>query len=303
MDRIGDFRYLKPAMRYELPLYRPPSEANSYIVQATVGCSWNKCTYCDMYRSKQFRVRELAETLADLREAARRAAHVIDKIFVADGDALILDMDHWRAILETISASFPHVRQVSCYATANNILDKSDAQLAELRALGLSLFYIGPESGDPLTLKRIVKGASFEDHVQAARKAHAAGMQLSAIALLGAGGVERSQAHAEATARLVTEMDPEYFAALTTSVVPETPLARMRDKGLFELPDVTRMLHELRIIVANARPTNALFRTNHASNHLPLGGRLPRDRELICAAIDAALAGEIPLRPDSMRGL
>jgi radical SAM superfamily enzyme YgiQ (UPF0313 family) len=186
---------------------------------------------------------------------------------------------------------------------ADNILEKSPEQLAELRELGLSLFYIGPESGDDATLKRIAKGASFDDHVQAARKAHDAGMQISAIALLGVGGTARSEEHAHATARLVTEMDPEYFAALTTSVVPETPLARMEQKGFFELPGALRMLQELRIIVDEARPRDALFRTNHASNHLPLGGRLPRDRAAICAAIDAALRGELPLRPDSLRGL
>jgi radical SAM superfamily enzyme YgiQ (UPF0313 family) len=291
------------AVRYVLPLYRPPSEGNSYILQATIGCSWNKCVYCDMYRSKQFRVRELSESLADLREAGRRAGHAIDKLFVADGDALVLDMAHWRAILDTAREVLPRLRQVSCYATANNVLEKSADELAELRALGLSLLYIGPESGDDATLKRIVKGASFDDHVQAARKAHAAGMQLSAIALLGVGGVARSEQHARETARLVTEMDPQYFAALTTSVVPETPLARMEQKGFFALPGVSRMLEELRVIVAEARPRDALFRTNHASNHLPLGGRLPRDREAICAAIDAALRGELPLRPDHARGL
>jgi radical SAM superfamily enzyme YgiQ (UPF0313 family) len=303
MDRIGVFRYLMPTMRYVPPLYRPPSEANSYILQATIGCSWNKCVYCDMYRSKEFRVRPLDESLHDLREAARVAAHAVDKIFVADGDALVLAMDHWRPILNAARAGFPHLRQVSCYATANNVLEKSDAELAELRALGLCLLYIGPESGDDATLKRIVKGASFDDHVQAARRAHAAGMQISVITLLGIAGNERSEPHAHATAELITAMDPEYVAALTTSVVPDTPLARMRKKGFFELPAVSRMLEELRIIVAEARPTSALFRTNHASNHLPLGGRLPHDREAICAAIDAALQGKIPLRPESMRGL
>jgi len=290
-------------MRYVPPLYRPPSEANSYILQATIGCSWNKCVYCDMYRSKEFRVRELDESLRDLHEAARVAGHAVDKIFVADGDALVLAMDHWRPILRAARAGFPRLRQVSCYAMANNVLDKTPDELAELRALGLSLLYIGPESGDDATLKRIVKGAGFDDHVQAARKAHAAGMEISVITLLGIGGEARSDEHARQTARLISEMDPEYVAALTTSIVPDTPLARMRTKGFFELPTVPRMLEELRIIVDEARPRDALFRTNHASNHLPLGGRLPRDREAICAAIDAALPGKIPLRPDSLRGL
>ena len=172
-----------------------------------------------------------------------------------------------------------------------------------MRALGLTLLYIGPESGDDATLKRIVKGSTAAEHIEAAHKAHAAGLQISVITLLGIAGRERGEQHARATAELVTAMDPEYLAALTTSVVPDTPLARMRQKGFFELPEVPEMLRELRILVAEARPTDALFRTNHASNHLPLGGRLPRDAQAICTAIDAALAGKIRLRPDSQRGL
>jgi radical SAM superfamily enzyme YgiQ (UPF0313 family) len=290
-------------MRYVAPLFRPPSEANSYIVQATIGCSWNKCVYCDMYRSKDFRVRPLPESLEDLREASRRAGHIVEKIFVADGDALVLPMDHWRAILAAAREGFPKLRQVSCYAMANNILDKTPEELRELREAGLSMFYIGPESGDDLTLKRIVKGATFAEHVEAAHKAKAAGVAISVIALLGVGGTARSTEHAEATARLVTEMDPEYFAALTTSVVPETPLARMEQKGFFELPSAPQMLSELRIIVDRARPTDAVFRTNHASNYLPLAGHLPRDRQAICDAIDAALAGKVRLRSEAQRGL
>jgi radical SAM superfamily enzyme YgiQ (UPF0313 family) len=290
-------------MRYEGQIYRPPSEAESYILQATIGCSWNKCVYCDMYREKDFRVRELSETLEDLREAARLTQRKIDKVFVADGDALALDMPHWRSILDCARAELPRLSRVSCYATAINILAKTDNELVELRERGLSLLYIGPESGDDATLKRIAKGSNHDQHVLAAHRAHAAGIRISVIALLGIGGVERSQEHAKRTAALVTEMNPEYFAALTTSVVPNTPLVKLRDKGFWQLPTVTRMLEELRIIVDQARPTDALFRTNHASNHLPLAGRLPRDREPIVAAIDAALAGKVRLRPDWVRGL
>ena len=290
-------------MRYEGQIYRPPSEAESYILQATIGCSWNKCVYCDMYREKQFRVRALADTLADLRAAAQVTRRGIDKVFVADGDALVLDMEHWRSILTCARAELPRLSRVSCYATAENILEKTPEQLSELRELGLSLLYIGPESGDDKTLKRIAKGSTFEQHVAAARRAHAAGMRISMITLLGIGGVERSQEHAEATARLLTEMNPAYFAALTTSVVPNTPLVKLRDKGFWQLPNVTRMLEELRTIVDLARPSDAVFRTNHASNYLPLAGRLPRDREPIVAAIDAALSGKLRLRPEWVRGL
>lgn len=290
-------------MRYEGTVYRPPSEAESYILQATIGCSWNKCVYCDMYRDKEFRVRDLAETLEDLGTAARLAGSRIDKLFVADGDALVLDLPHWRAILNAASAQLPVLKQVSCYATAKNILAKSDAELSELRALGLSLLYIGPESGDDATLKRIAKGASHDQHVEAAERAHRAGMRISVIALLGIGGEERSELHAQKTAELVTAMDPEYFAALTTTVTPGTPLVKLRDKGFWQLPSVRRMLEELRTIVDLARPTDALFRTNHASNYLPLGGRLPRDRVAIVQAITGALEGKVQLRADWQRGL
>ncbi|HJL19380.1 MAG TPA: radical SAM protein [Sandaracinaceae bacterium LLY-WYZ-13_1] len=289
-------------MRYVGRIYRPPSEADAFILQATIGCSWNHCTYCDMYRDKEFAVRPLEESLADIDEVADAVGDRVEKVFVADGDALILPMDHWRPILERCRARFPNLRRVSCYAMARNVADKTDEELATLRALGLTTLYIGPESGDDATLKRIAKGDTFEGHVDAARRAHAAGMKLSVIALLGI-APERWRAHAEATARLVTEMDPEFFAALTVTVVPGTPLAKLRQKGKFAVPEVPRLLEELRVMVDEARPTDALFRTNHASNYLPLGGRLPRDRERIVSVIDAALRGDVPLRPERHRGL
>jgi radical SAM superfamily enzyme YgiQ (UPF0313 family) len=283
-------------MRYEGKVYRPPSEAGSYILQATIG------TYCDMYRGVDFRVRDLAETVEDIEQAGRHYPGVA-KTFVADGDALVMDAGHWHAILEALHGAFPRLRQVSCYATAANILEKTEEELTELRRAGLSLLYIGPESGDAETLRRIVKGGTFRDHVEAAAKARAAGMKLSVIMLLGAGGVDRAVEHARETARLVTEMDPEYLAALTLTIIPGTPLARMVDKGRFELPDVRGLLTELRTIVDEARPTDTLFRTNHASNYVPVAGRLPHDRERLLAAMDAALAGRIPLRPEYARGL
>jgi radical SAM superfamily enzyme YgiQ (UPF0313 family) len=289
-------------MRYEGKLYRPPSEADAYIVQATIGCSWNHCTYCDMYRDKSFRVRELGETLADLDAAARTFGPRVEKLFVADGDALVLPMDHWRAILDRARAVFPNLRRVSCYAMARNVAGKSDAELAELREGGLSTLYIGPESGDDATLKRIAKGDDAAAHVEAARRAHAAGMALSVIALLGIGG-DRAEDHARATADLVTAMDPEYFAALTVTVVPGTPLATLRAKGRFEVPAVPDLLRELRVMIDHARPRDAVFRTNHASNYLPLAGRLPRDRGRILGVIDAALEGRIALRAERARGL
>ena len=289
-------------MRYEGRIYRPPSEADALILQATIGCSWNHCTYCDMYRDKTFRVRDLSESLADLEGAATQVGGRVEKLFVADGDALVLPMDHWRAILDRASDLFPKLRRVSCYAMARNIRNKSHDELVELRERGLTTLYIGPESGDDVVLKQIAKGDTFAGHVQAAQRVKSAGMKMSVIALLGIAG-ERSQEHAESTARLVTEMDPEYFAALTVTVVPGTPLAKLHRKGKFEVPAVPELLGELRAMVAQANPTNALFRTNHASNYLPLGGRLPADRDRIVQVIDAALSGSIPLRPEILRGL
>lgn len=290
-------------MRYEGQIYRPPSEADAYILQATVGCSWNHCTYCDMYRSKAFRVRELNETLADIRSAGEAFGRQVRKVFVADGDALVLGLEHWKTILLACREAFPNAKRVSCYATAMNVNEKRPEELRRLRELGLSLLYMGPETGDDVTFKRIAKGSNFEEHVEASRRAHEAGMKVSAIFLLGAGGTERSEEHAEASAKLITEMDPEFVSALTLTVIPGTPIAKMRAQGKFALPSVTGLLEELRTMVAEASPTNAVFRTNHASNYLPLAGRLPQDRGRIVAVLDRALAGDIPLRSESSRGL
>ena len=302
-------------MRYVPPLFRPPSEARSYLLQATLGCSWNNCTYCQMYRTKTFQVRPLRDTLEDVATVARSpAAGRVEKVFVADGDALVLEMDHWEPILEACRKAFPRLRQVSCYAMADNVLQKTDAELERLHSQGLTLLYMGPESGDETTLRHLAKqprpaGASRDDdyvyrmHVDAAAKAKDAGLKLSAIFLLGAGGTERTREHAHGSARLATDMDPDYLAALTLTVVDGTPLAATKDRRGWELPDTLGLLEELRIFVDEARPTDALFRTNHASNYLPIGGRLPRDSAEIVAMIDAALDGDIPLRPEWARGL
>lgn len=290
-------------MRYEGQIYRPPSEADAYILQATIGCSWNHCTYCDMYRSKAFQVRDLRDTLADIQEAGQSFGGSVRKVFVADGDALVLDLEHWEAILAACREAFPGLKRVSAYATAMNVNAKRPEELRRLRELGLSLLYMGPETGDDPTFKRIAKGSNFEEHVEAARRAHEAGMKISAIFLLGAGGTERSKEHASGSAKLITEMDPGFVSALTLTVIPGTPIAKMQSQGKFTLPSVTDLLEELRTIVAESSPTDAVFRTNHASNYLPLAGRLPQDRERIVAVLDKALAGGIALRPESARGL
>jgi radical SAM superfamily enzyme YgiQ (UPF0313 family) len=256
-----------------------------------------------MYRDKQFRVRELGETLTDIRAARLSYGREVEKVFVADGDALAMDLGHWQAILEACREAFPRLRRVSAYATAMNLNEKSAPELERLRELGLLQLYIGPETGDDATFKRIAKGANFAEHVEAARRAHQAGIKLSAIFLLGVAGVERSQLHAEASAKLISEMDPEFVSLLTLTVVPGTPIAKLQSRSKFELPSVEQMLRELRTVVSLAEPSDAVFRTNHASNYLPLAGRLPKDRQRIVAAVDLALSGQIRLRPEWARGL
>ena len=291
-------------MRYIGKVYRPPSEADAYLLQATIGCSWNKCTYCDMYRDKpKFSLRNLDEVLEDMRMAAAKAGRQIQKLFVMDGDALCMPMTHWRAILTLAYELYPNLRRVSCYAMARNILEKTPAEMQELRTLGLKQLYIGPESGDGPTLKRIAKGSTAQEHIDAAKRAKEAGMKMSVIFLLGAGGVERSSEHARASAELASAMDPDFLSALTLTVIPETPMARMQEKGRFVMPDKQMLLEELYTFIEHANPTRAVFRTNHASNYLPIAGTLPQDKEPMLDVISSALAGKVGLRPEWRRGL
>ena len=220
-------------MRYEEPIFRPPSEAESLILQATVGCSWNHCTYCAMYREKTYRVRPLDELVAEVQAAGRAYGAEVTRLFVADGDALAMELGHWEPLLLACREAFPRLRRVSAYATALNLLAKTDEELRRLRELGLSLLYVGPETGDDVTFQRIAKGAGFAEHALAAKRVRAAGMKLSAIFLLGVGGVDRSREHAEGSARLVTEMDPEFLSVLTLTVVAGTPTATLAARGQF----------------------------------------------------------------------
>jgi len=256
-----------------------------------------------MYRGKAHRERPLDEVLADIAEAGARFASEVRHVFVADGDPLGMPVGRWEPILLALATAFPRLRRVSTYATARNLLEKTPADLLRLRELGLALLYLGPESGDDLTLHRIAKGASAAEHVEAARRAQAAGLEQSLIFLLGAGGRERSEAHARASGRLASAMDPRFLSTLTLTVVPGTPIARLEAQGRFVLPDVPGLLRELRWFLEEAHLSAAIFRSNHASNYLPIGGRLPRDREAILAAIDEALAGRVRLRPEWARGL
>lgn len=256
-----------------------------------------------MYRNKSYWARSLPEVLEEIREAGDAFGEAVRHVFVADGDPLAMGLDHWEPILRALAEVFPRLRRVSTYATARNLLEKTPEELRHLRELGLSLLYIGPESGDEITLHRLAKGSSAADHIEAARKAREAGLEQSLMFLLGAGGAARSEAHARASGRLATAMNPRFLSTLTLTVVPGAPLALLEADGRFELPDVAGLLQELAWFVEEARPSAAIFRSNHASNYLPIGGRLPRDRESILARIREALEGRAPLRSEWMRGL
>ena len=238
-----------------------------------------------------------------MRMAAGKAGRRIQKLFVMDGDALCMPMTHWRAILTLAYELYPNLRRVSCYAMARNILDKTPKEMLELRTLGLKQLYIGPESGDDPTLKRIAKGSTAQEHIDAARRAKEAGMKMSVIFLLGAGGVKRSPEHAKASAELASAMDPDFLSALTLTVIPDTPMARMQEKGRFVMPDKRMLLEELYTFIEHANPTRAVFRTNHASNYLPIAGTLPQDKGPMLDVIAGALEGKVGLRPEWRRGL
>lgn len=289
-------------MRYVGPVYRPPSEADSLLLQVTLGCSHNECTYCAMYRGKTFQARPLADVLADVEEA-RRLAPDTRRVFLMDGDAMTLATARLVPVLEALNAAFPALQRVGSYVNAVSVLRKSDAELARLRDLKLTIGYLGLETGDPATAARIVKGATVDEEVEAVRRAQAAGIKMSVMVLLGIGGRARWREHAEATADALTRMDPRYVSCLCVTPVPGTPFFDEVARGDVELPSPDETLDELRVLVDRMRLTGAVFRSNHASNYLPLGGRLPADRARLLAVIDAARRGDVPLVPEEFRGL
>jgi radical SAM superfamily enzyme YgiQ (UPF0313 family) len=290
-------------------IFRPPSEAESLLLQVTVGCSHNKCSYCAMYDlpEQRFRTKPWDVVAADIDEAAAfsREVEPIRRIFLCDGDALILPMDHLRRILDTLREKIPTVRRVGVYGDARSILRKSVDELSDLRERGLGIVYHGAESGDDEVLRRVVKGSSADEAAEAADRLRQAGLRHSVMVMLGLGGVERSAEHAAATAELLTRMDPPFVGALTTTVVPGTPLAAEQEAGRFVLPDPWGLLAELRVLVRDSRFSRCRFHSNHASNYLPLSLNLPADRDRAVAALDRVLAERDPgrLRPEGLRGL
>ncbi len=291
-------------MRYLGTVIRPPSEADSYILQVTYGCSHNRCTFCGTYLDKPFRSRETSQVMEDI----ELAASVIPNtrcVFLADGDALVLSAKRLEAILDALRRAFPRLERVGIYANAGNLLRKSLAELESLRRKGLGIVYFGLESGSDQVLARIEKGATAAEMLEAVRKAKAAGMLASVIGILGIAGPDGSAEHARATGQVVSRMDPDYFSMLTLMLVPGTPLYQQWQAGEFQLLEAEAMLAELRLVIENLDGlTHCIFRTNHASNYFPLGGTLPGDKARLLSTLEAALArGREVFRPEAWRGL
>jgi len=289
-------------MRYRGLVIRPPSEADSYILQVTYGCSHNACTFCPTYKGVRFSPRPLEEVEEDISLAGRLMPHT-RRVFLADGNALCLPTERLAAILRSLGRAFPRLERVGVYANGHDINEKSHRELRELARLKLGMVYLGLESGDDEVLKRVRKKDSSGEMVEAVLKAKSCGMRTSVIVLLGLGGKEGSLRHARLSALAVSRMNPDYLSALTLMVVPGTPLYREQQEGRFELPDRQGLLVELREFLSGCQLEDCVFRTNHASNYLPLKGILSRDREKMVEYIEMALSRPEVLRPEYMRGL
>ena len=291
-------------MRYRGTIIRPPSEAHSYLLQVTYGCSQNTCTFCPTYLDKSFGVRPEQEVLEDIEMAARTIPQA-RRAFLTDGNALVLSQNKLMTILRALQAALPKLQRVGIYANARDILAKDDEELRELCGHKLSIIYIGLESGSDEILRRVKKGATSEEMIKAVRKAQSAGMKVSVIALLGLGGRTLWREHAAATGHVVSQMDPRFLSLLTLMIVPGTELYDEWARGQFQLPEPTALLREMRMIIENLSDLTAcIFRTNHASNYLPLAGTLMKDKQKLLGTIDSALKkGESCLRPESLRGL
>ncbi|HTW92185.1 MAG TPA: radical SAM protein [bacterium] len=289
-------------MRYVGNIFRPPSEADSLLLQVTIGCSHNRCTFCAMYRDKQFRVRPLKEVLEDIAAARKYYGADVRRVFLCDGNALILPMPHLLKILTTIEQTFPDLQRVGVYANARDLVSKSIAELEELVAHRLSIFYLGLESGSDAILKQIDKGATADEMVAGVRHGMSAGMKSSVIFLLGLGGRKHWRENAVESAKAVSQMNPNYMSALTVTVVPGTPLARQLESGEFELPEPAEFAAELRLFLENVEVKATVFRSNHASNYVPLAGRLPKDKERLVDELTQAIRRH-RFKPEYLRGL
>lgn len=290
-------------MRYHGAVIRPPSEASSLIAQVTYGCSNDTCDFCGTYLDKPFGVRPFDEVVDDVIGLPSSVRNRVRRVFLADGDALALSSRKLHDILDLLHRALPDLERVSSYANARNLLAKSVQELAGLRENSLDLLYLGLESGDDQTLADIHKGMTVAEQIEGCRRASEAGIQLSVTAILGLAGIARSREHGKATGEALSAIDPAYIGILTLMVTPGTAMERKVATGEVVLPDSIGMLRELREILANLDVTDCLFRSNHASNYLPVGGRLPQDKQAMLAALDKVLLApeSVQLRAESWR--
>ena len=289
-------------MHYEGNVIRPPSEANSILLQATVGCSHNKCTFCGVYKGERFKIKDDAVIMADIAYAAKYFRGV-RRLFLCDGDAMIIPQKRLMGILSEIRRQLPWVTRVGVYANTKSLAMKTPEELVQLRENGIGIAYLGLETGDDPTLAAIRKGADSARMIEMGRKARAAGIKLSITVLLGIAGRERSIEHAKETARVLTAIDPEYVGALSLMLLPGTPLHADHERGDFPILEPEEVLQELRIMIGRTELSGGLFHANHASNYLPIRAKLPDDKERTLALIDQALEGKVRLKPEYLRAL
>ncbi|MFN3534350.1 MAG: radical SAM protein [Desulfatiglandales bacterium] len=289
-------------MHYEGYCIRPPSEAFSILLQVTLGCSHNKCTFCGSYKDKIFRIKDEEIILSDIRFASKYMRNQ-NKVFLMDGDALIIPQDRLCWIMDQINSHIPWTRRIGLYANARSIRRKSLEDLITLREKKLGIVYLGVESGDDKVLKDINKKTTKDELISLGRRVKEAGIKLSVTVLLGIAGRERSAEHAKATGELLSEMDPDYVGALTLMLIPGTPLYEDYRNGRFQLPSQRELLLELREMIYHTQLTKGLFFSNHASNYLPIKARLPEGKAEALRLINGALSGKVELRPEWMRAL
>jgi radical SAM superfamily enzyme YgiQ (UPF0313 family) len=289
-------------MHYEGNIFRPPSEADSILLQVTTGCSHNKCSFCGMYKGQKFKIKDHATIRADILFAEQHCRNRT-RLFLCDGDALSLPQKRLIAILEMIRQHLPWITRIGAYANTKSIYHKSDEELSLLRQHGLKIVYMGLETGDDQTLEAINKGADGRRMIDMGRKIKKAGIALSVTVLLGIAGKNRSHIHAKETGRVLSAIDPDYIGALSLMPVPGTPLYQQIQEGSFTLPGPMEMLEEIGIMLQNTTITAGLFHANHASNYLPIKAKLPEDKEAALQLIHKALRGEIGLKPEYLRAL
>ena len=290
-------------MRYEGNIFRPPSEAYSLLVQVTIGCTHNKCTFCSMYKDKKFRVRNIEETLEDF-DLARRRYRYIEKVFLADGDAMVLKNSDLMRILDKIHTTLPECQRVGIYAAPHDILRKTPAELKELRENGLGIAYVGVESGSAKILKDIKKGVTPEEMVEAVRKLNDAGIQSSVTFISGIGGKDNWREHAVESGKIISQMEPDYVGLLTLMVEPMAPLYQDIRSGKFEMLSPEEVLVETAEMIKNIDlKKKCVFRSNHASNYLNLRGDLPEDKGMLLGTIAYALNNIGVLKDERFRAL